>query len=112
METNGVVLQAERLLGRPWAVVSLSLVFELPDGRHTAPTYISGSGAVTQFLLRFGAQAPDDLLGTVMSVDVADSDTTEPAVRPHGNALEALTTRTPERGGPCPMMECDPVRWQ
>ena len=81
METNGVVLQAERLLGRPWAVVSLSLVFELPDGRHTAPTYISGSGAVTQFLQRFGAATPDELVGTVMSVDVADTGDHEPPVR-------------------------------
>lgn len=81
METNGVVVQAQRLLGRPWAVVSLALVFELPDGRRTAPTYIAGSGAVTQFLQRFGAAAPDELVGTVMAVEVAETDDTEPAVR-------------------------------
>ena len=80
VETNGVVLEAQRLLGRPWAVVSLSLVFELPDGRRTAPTYISGSAVVDEFLKRFGAASPDDLVGTAMTIEVAATGDAHPAV--------------------------------
>jgi hypothetical protein len=79
VEINGVVLEAQRLLGRPWAVVSLSLVFELPDGRRTAPAYISGSAVVDEFLKRFGAASPDDLVGTAMTIEVSTGDA-HPAV--------------------------------
>ncbi len=75
-----MVLTAERLLGRPWAVVSLSLVFELPDGRRTQPAYVSGSGAVQAFLRLFGAAAPGDLVGTAMTIEVEGPREDRPAV--------------------------------
>ncbi len=74
VQTNGVVTQAERQLGRPWAVVSLSLVFELPDGRKTEPTYIAGSAFVDLFLRRFGASKAEDLVGTAMHIEVREGD--------------------------------------
>ncbi|GEM_PF-4539518 len=74
VQTNGVVTQAERQLGRPWAVVSLALVFELPDGRKTEPTYIAGSAYVDLFLQRFGAAKAEDLVGTAMHIEVREGD--------------------------------------
>lgn len=80
METNGVVVRAERLVGRPWAVVSLGLVFELPDGRLTAPYHVSGTSLIDQFLRRFGARTPEDLVGVAMSLQVAVTGAEHPAV--------------------------------
>lgn len=75
-----MVLQAERLLGRPWAVVSLSLVFELPDGRSTAPYHVAGSAAVEHFLQRFNATAAEQLVGMTMTLQLNAAGAENPGV--------------------------------
>lgn len=79
-ETNGVVLEAQRQFGRPWAVVSLSLVFELPDGRSTSPYHVSGSAAIEHFLRRFDAKTADDLVGMAMTLHLNATTAENPGV--------------------------------
>jgi len=89
IEANGVVVQAQRQLGRPWAVVSLSLVFELPDGRETAPYHVAGSGAIDHFLHRFDVARADDLVGMTMTLQLNAAAAENPGV------LQVSTHREP-----------------
>jgi len=79
--SGAVILRAERLLIGTWGDDAvLALVFELPDGRRTAPTYLPGQWQVRDFLGMIDVGSIEDLVGTKLRVVLTEAMAASPGV--------------------------------
>jgi hypothetical protein len=79
--SDAIILRAERLFIGAWGDDAvLALVFELPDGRSTTPTYLPGRWQVHDFLEMIDVPAIEDLAGTRLRVVLTEAMAATPGV--------------------------------
>ena len=89
--SDAVILRADRLFTGTWGDDAvLALVFELPDGRTTAATYLPGGWQVRDFLEMIDVAAIEDLAGTRLRVVLTE------ALGPTPGVSQILPSALPE----------------
>ena len=79
--SDAVILWADRLFSGTWGDDAvLALVFELPDGRSTAPTYLPGQWQLRDFLGMIDVGSIEDLVGTNLRVVLTEAMAASPGV--------------------------------
>ncbi len=78
---EAVIVKVERITVGAWGDdAALALVFELPDGRQTAPTLIPGNWQVQELIKMVDVATPGDLVGQRLQVRLADPSVDAPTV--------------------------------